>query len=35
MRIWGPIFFQIAWDVDLGSVRVDNLAHYLEGMQGE
>jgi mono/diheme cytochrome c family protein len=33
MPIWGPIFSQIAWDVDLGSVRVDNLAHYLEDMQ--
>lgn len=35
MPIWGPIFSQIAWDVDLGSVRVDNLAHYLEGLQGK
>lgn len=35
MPIWGPIFSQIAWDVDLGSVRVDNLAHYLEGIQGK
>jgi mono/diheme cytochrome c family protein len=33
MPIWGPIFSQIAWDVDLGSVRVDNLAHYLEDLQ--
>jgi mono/diheme cytochrome c family protein len=33
MPLWGPIFSQIAWDVDLGSVRVDNLARYLEEMQ--
>jgi hypothetical protein len=33
MPIWRPIFSQIAWDVDLGSLRVDNLAHYLEDMQ--
>jgi mono/diheme cytochrome c family protein len=33
MPIWGPIFSQIAWDVDLGSVRIDNLAHYLEDLQ--
>jgi mono/diheme cytochrome c family protein len=35
MPIWGPIFSQIAWDVDLGSLRVDNLAHYLEDMQAK
>ncbi len=33
MPIWGPVFSQIAWDQDLGRVRVDNLARYLEGLQ--
>jgi len=33
MPVWGPIFSQIAWDQDLGRVRVDNLARYLEGIQ--
>jgi mono/diheme cytochrome c family protein len=33
MPVWGPIFSQIAWDQDLGRVRTDNLASYIEGMQ--
>ena len=33
MPVWGPIFSQIAWDQDLGRVRVDNLARYIAGMQ--
>jgi mono/diheme cytochrome c family protein len=33
MPVWGPIFSQIAWDQDLGRVRVDNLARYLKDMQ--
>jgi mono/diheme cytochrome c family protein len=33
MPVWGPIFSQIAWDQDLGRVRVRNLAKYIEGMQ--
>ena len=33
MPLWGPIFSQIAWDQNLGRVRVDNLARYIEGMQ--
>jgi mono/diheme cytochrome c family protein len=33
MPVWGPIFSQIAWDQDLGRVRVANLARYIEGMQ--
>jgi mono/diheme cytochrome c family protein len=33
MPVWGPIFSQIAWDQDLGRVRVNNLARYIEGMQ--
>ena len=35
MPVWGPIFSQIAWDMDFGSVRIDNLAHYIEEMQGK
>jgi mono/diheme cytochrome c family protein len=33
MPVWGPIFSQIAWDQDLGRVRVDNLSRYIEQMQ--
>ena len=34
MPVWGPIFSQIGWeDRDLGRVRVDNLARYIEEMQ--
>jgi mono/diheme cytochrome c family protein len=33
MPIWGPIFSQIAWDQDLGRVRIYNLAKYLESLQ--
>jgi mono/diheme cytochrome c family protein len=33
MPIWGPIFSQIAWDQDLGRIRVHNLAGYLERIQ--
>ena len=33
MPVWGPVFSQIAWDQDLGRVRVNNLAKYLEGLQ--
>jgi len=35
MPVWGPIFSQIAWDQDLGQIRVYNLAKYLEKMQGK
>ena len=35
MPVWGPIFSQIAWDQDLGRVRVDNLARYLESLQAK
>ena len=35
MPTWGPIFSQVAWDQDLGRVRVDNLARYLESIQGK
>ncbi len=30
MPVWGPIFSQVDRDQDLGRVRVDNLARYLE-----
>jgi mono/diheme cytochrome c family protein len=33
MPLWGPIFSQVTRDVDLGRVRVDNLARYLEELQ--
>ncbi|MBI2816351.1 MAG: cytochrome c [Acidobacteria bacterium] len=33
MPVWGPIFGQIAWDQDLGKVRIYNLAKYLESLQ--
>ena len=34
MPVWGPIFSQIAWDQDLGRIRVYNLAKYIESLQG-
>ena len=33
MPIWGPIFGQIAWDQDLGSVRIYRITKYLESLQ--
>lgn len=33
MPIWGPIFSQVSWDMDLGRVRIDNLSRYLETLQ--
>lgn len=33
MPVWGPIFSQVAWDQDLGRLRVYNLAKYIEGIQ--
>jgi len=33
MPIWGPIFSTVAWDRDLGLVRVYNLAKYIGGLQ--
>jgi mono/diheme cytochrome c family protein len=33
MPVWGPIFSQIAWDQDLGQIRIYNLAKYLEKIQ--
>jgi mono/diheme cytochrome c family protein len=35
MPVWGPIFSQVAWDQDLGRVRVFNLAKYLESIQAK
>jgi mono/diheme cytochrome c family protein len=35
MPLWGPIFSQIAWDQDLGRVRIDNVAKYLEQIQSK
>lgn len=33
MPIWGPIFSEVTRDEDLGQVRIDNLARYLESIQ--
>jgi len=33
MPIWGPAFSQVDRDVDLGRVRIDNVARYLETLQ--
>jgi cbb3-type cytochrome c oxidase subunit III len=33
MPVWGPIFSQVAWDQDLGRIRVYNLAKFIEEIQ--
>ena len=33
MPVWGPIFSQVAWDQDLGRMRVYNLAKQIEAIQ--
>ena len=33
MPVWGPIFSLVGPDQDLGRVRIDNLARYLESRQ--
>jgi mono/diheme cytochrome c family protein len=33
MPVWGPIFSQVAWDQDLGRIRVYNLAKQIETIQ--
>jgi mono/diheme cytochrome c family protein len=33
MPVWGPVFSQVAWDQDLGHIRVYNLAKYIEALQ--
>jgi mono/diheme cytochrome c family protein len=33
MPIWGSIFHEIEFDQDLGNVRLENVAKYLESMQ--
>ncbi len=33
MPLWGPIFSQVAWDLDFGRLRIDNLARHLRDMQ--
>jgi mono/diheme cytochrome c family protein len=35
MPVWGPIFSQVDRDQDLGRVRVDNLARYIETLQAK
>ena len=34
MPVWGLIFSQIAWDQDLGRIRIHNLAVYLSRLKG-
>jgi mono/diheme cytochrome c family protein len=33
MPVWGPVFSQIAWDQDLGRLRIHNLATYIGTLQ--
>jgi hypothetical protein len=33
MPVWGPIFSQIAWDQDLGRLRIHNLASFIGHLQ--
>jgi mono/diheme cytochrome c family protein len=33
MPVWGPIFSQVAWDQDLGRLRVYNVVKHIEQMQ--
>lgn len=35
MPVWGPIFSLVAWDQDLGRIRVYNVAKYLEKIQAK
>jgi mono/diheme cytochrome c family protein len=35
MPIWGPVFSQVTRDQDLGRVRIDNLARYLQDIQSK
>ncbi len=33
MPLWGPIFSQVAWDQDLGRIRIASLVQYLQSIQ--
>ena len=33
MPVWGPIFSQVAWDQDLGRLRIHNLSIYIRQLQ--
>lgn len=35
MPVWGPVFSQVAWDQDLGRLRIYNLAKYIEALQSK
>ena len=35
MPVWGPIFSQVAWDQDLGHIRMHNLAEYIGKLQAK
>jgi len=33
MPVWGPIFHQPDWDLDLGEVRLENVTTFVESLQ--
>jgi len=33
MPVWGPIFHQPNWDLDLGEVRLENVTTFVESLQ--
>jgi len=33
MPVWGPVFSQVAWDQDLGRLRIHNLSGYIRRLQ--
>jgi mono/diheme cytochrome c family protein len=33
MPVWGPVFSQVAWDQDLGRMRIHNLSNYIRRLQ--
>lgn len=35
MPVWGPVFSRVTWDQDLGPVRLQNLAKYIEELQAK
>lgn len=35
MPLWGPIFSEVTRDIDIGRMRIDNVARYLETLQAK
>ena len=35
MPLWGPIFSEVTRDIDVGRMRIDNIARYLETLQAK